>query len=181
MTSATDDPPAATTELPLPDGAWNLDPQHSEIGFAVKDMWGLRTVRGRFTTYHGSLNVRAPDTVGELTIDAASIDTANHRRDQHLRSPAFFDVERHPQIVFTATALTTRQTGPTITGELTIGTSRVPLQIPIHITHMPDGALRLQAKTTVSRDAAGLAWNILGMIRGDATLHAQLTLKHTTT
>jgi polyisoprenoid-binding protein YceI len=133
MASGTDHTPAATTELPLPDGVWKVDAEHSEIGFAVKDMWGLRTVRGRFGDCHGSLNVRAPDAVGELTIDAASLDTTHHRRDQHLRSPAFFDVERHPQIVFTATALTPRQAGPTITGELTIGTSRVPLEIPINI------------------------------------------------
>jgi polyisoprenoid-binding protein YceI len=176
MASGTDHTPAATTELPLPDGVWKVDAEHSEIGFAVKDMWGLRTVRGRFGDCHGSLNVRAPDAVGELTIDAASHDTTHHRRDQHLRSPAFFDVERHPRIVFTATALTARDRGLAVTGELAIGSSRVRLAIPVNVEQMADNALRLEGKTTVSREAAGVAWNLLGMIRGDAMLHARLTL-----
>jgi hypothetical protein len=45
---------------------------------------------------------------------------------------------------------------------------------------MTDGALRLEGQTAVSRTAAGLAWNALGMIRGDATLHADLTLEPAT-
>jgi polyisoprenoid-binding protein YceI len=150
----------------IPDGVWNVDPQRSEIGFAVKDMWGLRTVRGVFRAYDGSLHADA----GELTIEAGSLDTGHARRDRHLRSPAFFDVERHPRIVFTAPAV-----GPTITGELTIGSARVPLEIPVDVEPTAD-TLRLEGSTTVSRKAAGLDWNRLGMIRGDAALHARLTL-----
>jgi hypothetical protein len=79
--------------------------------------------------------------------------------------------------VFTATAVTARDGGLTVTGELAIGSSRVRLEMPVNVEQMPDGALRLEGKTTVSREAAGVAWNMLGMIRGDAMLHAQLTLK----
>jgi polyisoprenoid-binding protein YceI len=163
MTSGIDHISAGTTELPLPDGVWSVDRQRSEIGFAVKDLWGLRTVRGAFATYDGSLNVRAPDAGGELTIEAASLDTGNNRRDQHLRSPAFFDVEQHPRIVFTATTVTTRDRGLTVTGELAIGPSRMRLEIPVNVEQMADGAVRLEGKTTVSREAAGVAWNVLGM------------------
>lgn len=149
----------------IPDGVWTVERQRSEIGFAVKDMWGLRTVRGVFRTYDGSLHARA----GELTIEAASLDTGDARRDRHLRSPAFFDVERHPRIMFAATADTA-----TISGELTIGSARVPLEIPVDVEHTAD-TLRLEGRASVSRKAAGLDWNMLGMIRGDAALHARLT------
>jgi polyisoprenoid-binding protein YceI len=168
MTTAIEHSPA------LRDGVWRIDPQRSEVGFAVKEMWGLRTVRGAFRAYDGSLK----DGAGELRIEAASLDTGNARRDRQLRSPDFFDVERHPWIVFAATAVTETDGGLTVTGELAIGRERVRLEIPVDIELMADGALRLEGQTTVSRKAAGLAWNKLGMIRGDAALHARLTLEH---
>jgi hypothetical protein len=65
----------------------------------------------------------------------------------------------------------------TVTGVLAIGASWVRLEIPVKVEHLADGALRLEGRTTVARQAAGLAWNKLGMIRGDVTLHAQLTLR----
>jgi polyisoprenoid-binding protein YceI len=180
MTTAIDDFPDGTTELPLRDGVWSVDPQRSEIGFAVKEMWGLRTVRGVFSAYDGSLKVRRGGAAGELTIEAGSLDTGNKRRDQHLRSPAFFDVERHPRIVFTATAVTPRDGGLTVTGELAIGFSRTRLEIQANVDRMADGALRLEGETTVSRKAADVAWNKLGMIRDEAMLRARLTLEPAT-
>jgi len=174
--AAIDTSPDESTELPLPDGVWSVDPQRSEIGFAVKAMWGLQTVRGLFGAYDGSLKVRAGSAAGELTINAASLDTGNNKRDQHLRSPDFFDVERHPRIVFTATTVTVRESALTVTGELAIGSSHTRLEIPVSVAPMADGALRLNGETTIPRDALGVAWNKLGMIRGEAMLHAQLTL-----
>jgi polyisoprenoid-binding protein YceI len=162
---------------PLPAGIWTIDQQRSEIGFAVKEMWGLRTVHGVFGAYGGTLELGPGKRGGKLTIDADSIKTGNNRRDRHLRSPAFFDVEQHRQIMFTTTAVTARHAGLTIAGELTIGSSRVPLEIPVSIERLADGELRLEGRTSVSRRAAGLAWNVLGMIRGDAIVYAKLTLK----
>lgn len=177
MATAIDLVPARTTAPPLPDGVWSVDPQRSEIGFAVKEMWGLRTVRGAFGAYDGSLEVRAGGAVGELTIEAASLDTGNGRRDRHLRSPAFFDAERHPRIVLAATAVTAREGGLTVEGELAIASSRVRLELPVTVERTADGELRLEGSTTVSREAAGLAWNMLGVIRGDAVVQFQLTLE----
>ena len=128
----------------------------------LRDLWGLRTVRGIFGAYDGSLTVRAGDAAGELLIEARSLDTGNNRRDQHLRSPAFFDVERHPRIVFTTTAAAARDGGVTVTGVLAIGSSSVRLEIPAKVEHLADGALRLEGRTTLGRHAAGLAWNKRG-------------------
>ena len=168
-----------TTEDPFPDGIWRIDPEGSEVGFAVTELWGLRTVHGVFGALEGHLTVDGGAAAGELTIEAASLDTGQRRRDRHLRSPAFFDVERQPRIVFAATAVSARQTGPTVQGELAIGSARVPLEIPVTVEPLADGGLRVAGEASVSRQAAGLDWNKLGMIRGDALLHARLTLEPT--
>jgi polyisoprenoid-binding protein YceI len=176
MTSAIGHIPLGTTDAPLADGVWSVDPQRGEIGFAVKMMWGLATVRGAFRAYRGSLNVRGGRAAGELTIEAASLDTGNDKRDQHLRSPDFFDVQRHPQIVFAATAVTARSGGLRFEGDLTIGSSRTRLELPVDVEQTADGELRIEGTTTVSRTAAGVAWNKLGLIADAAELHAKLTL-----
>ena len=175
-----DTDPVDPTPARLPEGLWSIDAQHSEIGFAVKDMWGLRTVRGVFGAYDGTLTVGPNGAAGELTIEAASLDTGNSRRDRHLRSPAFFDVEQHPRIVFATTAVTDRDGLLAVAGELAIGSSRVRLEIPVTVERTLDGALCLEGDANVSRATAGVAWNVLGMIRGDAMLHAGLTLKPAT-
>ncbi|MGO9498976.1 MAG: YceI family protein [Solirubrobacteraceae bacterium] len=162
--------------LPLSDGVWTVDPQRSEIGFAVKALWGLHTVRGVFGAYDGTLTVQPGGTAGKLTIEAASLDTGHGKRDRHLRSPDFFDVEPHPQIVFTATSVTALQDGLTVEGELTIASTRLRLVVPVKVERMPDGATRLSGRTTVAREAAGMTWNRLGSVDGDAVLHADLTL-----
>jgi polyisoprenoid-binding protein YceI len=175
--AAIDSAPASAGGAGLPDAVWRVDRRRSEIGFAVRDMWGLRTVRGEFTAYLGSLEVRGGRTSGALTIEATSLDTGNRRRDRHLRSPAFFDVARHPRITFASTAVTAQDGGLTVAGELVVGESRLRLEIPVSVERMADGALRLEAGATVSRDAAGLDWNMMGAIRGDAALRARLTLE----
>jgi polyisoprenoid-binding protein YceI len=162
---------------PLPDGVWTIDRPRSEIGFAVKAMWGLATVRGRFAAYDGRLEVRAGGATGELTIEATSLDTGNARRDRHLRSPDFFDVEHHPRLTFTATDVTPRDGGLTVGGTLGVGAARLPLQIPVTAEQMADGTLSLQGQTTVARQTAGMTWNMLGTVGDDAVLHAELTLK----
>jgi polyisoprenoid-binding protein YceI len=169
--------PAGATEHGLPDGVWSVDPQRSEVGFAVKEMWGLRTVRGVFTACEGSLKLHAGNAAGALTIEADSVDTANRRRNRHLRSAAFFDVEQHPRIVFTTRSVSAADGGLRVIGDLAIGASRTRLAIPVTGERLADGTLRLEGETTVSRKAAGLGWNKLGSIRDDAVLHARLTLQ----
>ena len=72
--------------------------------FAIKHLWGLITVRGRFDTLTGVAHVTADGTITtSLIINAASVDTKQNKRDKHLRSADFFNVETHPQITFKST------------------------------------------------------------------------------
>src|SRR6185312_10481309 len=75
----------------VPAGTWKVDPTHSSVGFEVKHMM-ISTVRGHFRVFDGTLEV-------------ASIETGNAERDEHLRSPDFFDADRYPEIRFASTRI----------------------------------------------------------------------------
>src|SRR5919109_868488 len=81
---------------------WQIDPAHSLVEFAVKHMM-FTTVKGRFGSLHGTIVDDAADpsrSSVEVEIDAASIDTRDEKRDAHLRSADFLDVENYPTITF---------------------------------------------------------------------------------
>jgi polyisoprenoid-binding protein YceI len=81
---------------------WNIDTVHSGISFSIRHMV-ISKVRGHFARFTGKLAVDDADltrSTVEVTIDASSIDTGQSQRDGHLRSPDFFDAERHPELRF---------------------------------------------------------------------------------
>jgi polyisoprenoid-binding protein YceI len=86
---------AARTQLPT--GTWQVDPAHSRIEFAAKQLH-ISTVRGTFREFEGTLDLDEGRAYG--TVNAASLDTSNERRDKHLRSPDFFEVVEHPELRF---------------------------------------------------------------------------------
>jgi polyisoprenoid-binding protein YceI len=88
----------------IPTGTWTVDPAHSSVGFSVKHM-GIANVRGKFTEFEGTLEVRESlaDCRAHGTVTVASVDTDEAQRDEHLRSPDFFDVEQFPEITFEST------------------------------------------------------------------------------
>ena len=92
-----------TTSL-IPTGTWEVDPAHSTVGFAVKHM-GIANVRGRFTEFEGTLEVGEDlaNSSARGTVKVASITTEEEQRDEHLRSPDFFNVEEFPEILFEST------------------------------------------------------------------------------
>jgi len=109
------------TATAIPAGTWAIDKAHTKVGFAVKHM-GVSTVRGEFREFDGALEV---DESGELkahgTVRAASVDTGQSQRDEHLRSADFFDVAEYPEIRFESTSIErVGEEGFRIVGELTI-------------------------------------------------------------
>jgi polyisoprenoid-binding protein YceI len=82
--------------------SWTIDPAHSTIGFAVKHMM-VTTIHGRFGGVKGTIRVddtHSHDASVEDEIDAATVDTGDAKRDEHLRPPDFFDVANYPTIAF---------------------------------------------------------------------------------
>ena len=87
-----------TTSL-IPIGTWTVDAAHSTVGFAVKHM-GIANVRGKFTEFEGTLEVGEDlaHSSAQGSVKVASISTDEKQRDEHLRSPDFFNVEEFPEI-----------------------------------------------------------------------------------
>lgn len=111
------DPATATTALPT--GTWTVDPIHSNVEFSVKHV-GIATVKGRFNQFEGTLEVGPGDPVGYGSVEVQSIDTREQQRDDHLRSPDFFDVASFPKIEFRSTSIAVDGDDITVTGDITI-------------------------------------------------------------
>ena len=133
MTSPTAPSPADTARSSGPtlaDGAWVVEPSHSEVGFTVRHL-GLSKVRGRFNSFSATVQV-ADGAVTELEaqVDLASVDTNNPDRDGHLKSTDFFDVEQHPAMTFRSTSADATR----LSGDLTINgiTKPVTFDLEFH-------------------------------------------------
>lgn len=102
---------------------WAIDPAHSSLDFSVRHMM-IANVKGSFQAFDASVEADPSDLSNadiSFTIDAASIDTRNTDRDNHLRSADFFDVENNPKITFTSTNIVKTDEGEyDVTGDLTI-------------------------------------------------------------
>ena len=138
---------------------WELDPAHSTIGFAIRHMM-ISTVRGQFRTFTGKAtgDPKTPDTAQiEATIDVGSIDTANEKRDGHLKSPDFFDVAKFPTITFKSKKIVAAGAGKAkVTGDLTLHgvTKEVVLDVegPTQVIKDPMGNTRAGAHATTKID-----------------------------
>lgn len=145
---------------------WNLDTGHSSIEFGVRHM-GISTVRGRFTKFEAmpELNEDGLLTGVAATIDVASIDTGVQQRDDHLRSPDFFDAAQYPTMEFRSTDVE-RRNGRSyrVTGDLTMKGVTHPVTLDVEVSEPvkdPWGNERVAAEATgkLDRTKWGLKWN----------------------
>ena len=132
-------------------GVWNLAPERSTITFKIRNMWGLLKVKGRFTEFSGDGQLTNKGAVyGRLDIRAASLRTGIGRRDQHLRSADFFDVERYPEISVVITALEpTTGNAADLRASFTIKGINEPVPLPVNIEELNDGSVRISGETKV--------------------------------
>jgi polyisoprenoid-binding protein YceI len=156
---------------------WRLDPSGSSAEFRAPYFWGLASVKGRFHHFDGWLEVDDDHLWRmELTLDAASLDTGNRRRDRHLSSADFFDVQHHPEVRFRSTNVNDRGGGRLhVEGELEAAGERARLQVEVTVEHA-DGRLDLDAAATVDQRQLGMTFSPLGVITTPTALsvHARL-------
>jgi polyisoprenoid-binding protein YceI len=84
---------------------WVIDPTHSEIGFKIKHLM-ITNVSGKFEAFEAEVQTEGDDFTTaqiEAKIRTASINTNNLQRDEHLRNSDFFEVDKHPEILFSST------------------------------------------------------------------------------
>ena len=113
---------------------WSIDPMHSEVQFKVKHLV-ISTVSGFFKSFEGSVETDSEDFDGaniEFSIDINSIDTNQSQRDEHLKSPEFFDAATYPHIKFKSTSF--KKTGDdeyVLKGDLTIKSVTKPVSLDV--------------------------------------------------
>jgi len=171
---------------------WEIDPAHSSASFSVRHMM-IAKVHGGFTKLSGSLHLDRANpskSTVEAVIDASSVDTREAKRDEHLRSADFFDVQKFPSITFKSKSF--RQDGGDlqIAGDLTLHgvTREVILAVEGLDSEMKDpwGNTKIgaSASTKIKRKDFGLNWNAAletgGVLVGDdvtITLDVQFAKK----
>lgn len=146
--------------------SWRLDPTRSEAEFRVPHFWGLATVRGRFHHLDGRLEMGQDGQRRiELNVDAASVDTGNRKRDEHLRSSEFFDAQRHPRMSFRSTSVSDAGDGRLhVEGRLAAAGNEAPVELEATLSPAGD-RLEIEANTTVDQRVLGMTWSPLGIAR----------------
>ena len=147
--------------------SWQIDPQHSQIGFSVRHMM-ISTVRGQFRKFTGTVDYdeeNPEQTEVTVRIEAASIDTQTEDRDAHLRSPDFLHAEEYPYISYESKRVELiDERNARLIGDLTIrGETR---EVPVEVTYRgrsqsPWGDIRVgfTGQASFSRKDWNLTWN----------------------
>ena len=150
---------------------WSLDASRSSAAFQHKSIWGLVTVRGTFSDLAGTGEILADGTGrGRLDIGAASLNTKNAKRDEHLKSADFFNVQAHPRIVVDLRRATRDGGTIQVSGELTAAGVTRPLDLTATVVEASVDAITLRAEVKVDRASFGMTWNMLGSLKGLATV-----------
>ena len=166
MNTAPTPSPAHTGDLTT--GSWRLDPSRSSVEFHVRHFYGLITVKGHFERYQGVLALASQPAV-ELTIDADSLQTRNARRDKHLRSADFFDVEHERQVRFVSDSAVLEDGRLKVRGQLRAAGKQIPLELDAKLSEI-DGEIEIEAVTHADHRALGMTWSPLGILRAPSKL-----------
>lgn len=158
---------------------WTLDASHSHAQFKVRHLM-ISNVRGEFQKIEGSVTFdpsKLESTSIRASIDVASVNTREAKRDEHLRSADFFDVANYPTIEFVSKKVRRADDGLEVVGDLTIrGTTRevvLAVEGPTPEQTDPWGNVRLGASATtkIKRSDFGVTWNAAletgGVVVGD--------------
>ena len=159
--------------------SWSVDPMHTQVEFSAKHM-GIMTVKGQITGVQAMIDFNEDDFTASsvrASIEAHTLSTHDERRDAHLKSPDFLDVEQFPTITFKSTRIEhAAHDQYTMTGDLTI--KDVTRQVSLDVVYSgqakdPMGNIHagFSAYTTINRKDWGLNWNMAletgGLLVGD--------------
>lgn len=146
---------------------WNIDPSHSTAEFSVRHLM-ITNVKGRFGALSGTVDYDAasPEQAKiNVTIDATSIDTRDEKRDAHLKSADFFDIEKFPTITFVSKKVTADGDTLHAVGDLTMHGVTKELTLEVEVPSAPGkdpwGNTRIgsSAHAKLNRKDWGLNWN----------------------
>lgn len=151
----------ATTVLPAGAATYAIDASHSTVGFRVRHFVAKTT--GRFTKFGGTINYTEGSPASwkvEAKIDAASINTDHEKRDGHLKSADFFDVEKCPELNFKSTKVTDFKDGSgKLHGELTMHCVTKPVVLDLEVGGVSGAKAGFSAKGKIARKDFAIVWN----------------------
>jgi polyisoprenoid-binding protein YceI len=167
----------ATSALAL--DTYKADPAHSSVNFTVDHMV-VNTVHGRFRQFEGTITID-PDNGNALkatsgTIQTKSVDTDIEKRDDHLRSPDFFDAEKFPTITFESTEIKKDGDNQVLVGKFTMHGVTKDVSLPCTLkgpikSPMGGTIFGLEVNAKINRKDYGLTWNKVleagGLMVGD--------------
>ena len=158
-------------------GSWTLAADRSSVKFSNKTLWGLFTVKGQFTDVTGSGEIGEDGVVsGRLIIRADSLHTGIGKRDEHLRSPDFFDTDASPEIIIEVTGATpTGEHTADLTATLTVRGTTLPLPVQATVTRPGNDTIHVVGRATIDRTAWGVSGNMAGMMPATTALVADTT------
>ena len=161
------EPATTATRPPLAPGEYVLDPAHTNVGFLARHLV-VTKVRGTFEKVEARIHAAETLDASSLavTIDVASLTSRDEKRDGHLRSADFFDVEKYPTMTFRSTAVAAAGEGHyAVTGDLTIRDQTHP--VTLDVTYLGDqkspwgtSVAVISASGEIDREQWGLTWNV---------------------
>ena len=158
---------------------WRIDPAHTDVSFSAKHMM-VTTVRRKFDTVEGELELdeaNPRNSRGEVRVAASSLSTGVQRRDDHLRSADFLDVEHHPTILVRVAKIEPKGDRYRVATDLTIRGLTRPLVLSAKFLGIYPGMkggrrVGFALSGTIARKVWGLNWNVAleagGWLVGDA-------------
>ena len=151
----------ALTALPAAATTYTIDAGHSTVGFRVRHFVAKST--GRFTKFSGTIDYTEGKPASwkvEASIDPASINTDNEKRDGHLKSADFFDVEKCPAMGFKSTKVTDFKDGAgKLHGDLTMHCVTKPVVLDLEVGGVSGAKAGFSAKGKIARKEFGIVWN----------------------
>ena len=167
-------PEAATTELLTREllGPWVLDVAQTKVRIAHKTLWGLMNVKGTVAVIEGAGQIEPGGSLtGTMRLSASSFDTGNKKRDDHLRSADFFDVDRYPTIDLRILSGTATDGDIQLQGELTVKGISEPQALVARVVESTPNSVTITVDTEIDRARFGISWNKIGMIKGLNSVH----------
>lgn len=180
-----------TSERPAKAMAWTIDKAHSNLAFDIRHIF--TPVTGEFLEYDGSINFdpkNLEESAIDITIQVASLDTDNERRNGHLLSGDFFNAEKYPTITFTSNKITADGDNQFVAhGELTIKDVTKEIELPFTLLGVKDHPMQENAKVagitsdlTINRNEFNVGvgdWASTAIVGDEVSIELALELNHT--
>lgn len=162
--------------------AYTVDPAHTTVGFSVRHM-GISNVKGTFPNVSGTLMLdekKIEKSSVDITIEAASVNTNNDKRDAHLQGPDFFDAAKFPTVTFKSKTVEKTDTGYRVSGDLTMKGVTKAVSIPFTLVGpkehpmMPVSLVGVEGALTVNRRDYHIDYGMAAMVGDEVTIDLQV-------